>query len=66
MAALSFKWIISNVFQNRLTRHDGLLSVKRSFTEEEWKDYLYKAGVLEYEIIKAPFFRFIILINVNK
>lgn len=33
------------LFPNRLIRHDGLLSIRRAFTRQEWWSYLEAAGI---------------------
>lgn len=53
------------LFRNRLITHDGLISIKRSFTKNEWVSYLKKAGFNKDQYtIKWKFpFRWIITIN---
>ncbi|KAL0486155.1 3 TM domain-containing transmembrane protein [Acrasis kona] len=44
ISVVAYQTIIASMFNNRLTKHDGELSIRRSFTEEEWRYYLKKAG----------------------
>ncbi len=45
LAYRGFDLISSLFFRNRLIRHDGLLSIKRSFIKQEWIDYLTAAQI---------------------
>lgn len=65
LAYLSYFILNPILFRNRLITHDGLLSIKRSFTRSDWISYLHKAGFKEYQYtIKWKFpFRWIITIN---
>jgi 2-polyprenyl-3-methyl-5-hydroxy-6-metoxy-1,4-benzoquinol methylase len=38
------------LFRNRLITHDGLISIKRSFTRKEWILLLKKAGLHDYKL----------------
>ena len=38
------------LFRNRLITHDGLVSIRRSFTRAEWVLLLAKAGITNYKI----------------
>jgi 2-polyprenyl-3-methyl-5-hydroxy-6-metoxy-1,4-benzoquinol methylase len=38
------------LFNNRLISHDGLISIKRSFTYAEWKYLLARANIKNYQI----------------
>ncbi len=44
-ATLGFGFLTPVLFPNRLIWHDGLLSIKRSFTRQEWWNYLDAAGI---------------------
>lgn len=52
-------------FFNRLVRHDGKLSIKRSFKKDEWQDYLSAAQIKEYSIKWHWAFRWIVSIWKN-
>jgi len=43
--------------RNPLTRHDGPLSIRRAYTPPELRWLLQQAGVLEAQILTAPWFR---------
>ena len=42
-------WVVSPLFFNRMTRYDGLLSIKRGFRKAELKNYLKQAGFAEHQ-----------------
>lgn len=67
LAVLAYRYIITPMFENRLTRHDGLMSIQRSFTEREWHRYLTAAGYNEkqFRINWCPVSRFIIYIDLT-
>lgn len=48
--AYVFYAAFSPFFRNRLIIHDGLISIKRGFTRQEWKSLLTKSGIQRYEI----------------
>jgi 2-polyprenyl-3-methyl-5-hydroxy-6-metoxy-1,4-benzoquinol methylase len=58
-------WCISPLFNNRMIRHDGLISIKRSFTRPELENLLRAAGLPEnsWSITWRWGFRFIITIK---
>lgn len=45
LAQIGFKAIAPLLFRNRLISHDGLLSIKRAFTRDDWWRYLDAAGI---------------------
>lgn len=45
LAYLLFSIIAPLFFPNRLILHDGLLSIKRSFTRQDWHSYLQQANI---------------------
>lgn len=45
LATLGFGLLAPVIFRNRLIWHDGLLSIKRSFTRQEWWNFLDAAGI---------------------
>ncbi len=47
--------------RNPLTLHDSTLSVLRAFTPEELRDMAFHAGVQNFEILRRPFFRLILV-----
>lgn len=65
-AYCSFALIAPLLFRNRLITHDGLISIKRGFTKQEWVNYLEKAGFdsNQYEITWKWAFRWMITITV--
>lgn len=59
-----FKSIVCSMFSNPLTQHDGYLSIRRAFTEEDWERILTKANIRQYaKIIWTPALRWIITIE---
>ncbi len=58
-------WLISPLFNNRLIRYDGLLSIKRGFTRPELVDILKAAGFAsrKYKIEWKWAFRWVITID---
>jgi 2-polyprenyl-3-methyl-5-hydroxy-6-metoxy-1,4-benzoquinol methylase len=64
-AWLAFKWISPILFSNRVAIHDGLLSIRKSFTRKEWKNYLMQAGIdpSRYTIKWHWAFRWVVEIN---
>jgi len=60
--AYALFWLVSPLFNNRLIRYDGLLSIKRSFTRKELISYLEVAGIAPdaYSITWYWAFRWII------
>lgn len=65
LAYYSFAAIAPIFFNNRLILHDGLLSIKRGFTKNEWVTYLNVAGIGEnqYKISWNWAFRWIVTIT---
>lgn len=45
-----YKAVSPWLFRNRLITHDGLVSIKRSFTRNEWHALFKRAGIESYEI----------------
>lgn len=45
LASIGFASLVPLLFRNRLIWHDGLLSIKRSFTYKDWLFYLDAAGI---------------------
>lgn len=42
--------------RNRLIQHDGIISIRRSFTRRNWQNLLAKAGIKNYQLkLKFPF-----------
>lgn len=48
--AYYFYKLFSPIFRNRLINHDGLISIKRGFTRQEWKLLLEKANIKQFTI----------------
>lgn len=68
LAIAGFATIAPVFFRNRLIWHDGLLSIRRSFTRQEWKTLLKAANIDEshYTIHWHWAFRWIVIINTAK
>lgn len=67
-AYFGFKLIAKLFFKNRLISHDGLLSIKRSFTKREWINYL-KAAEIPLERCSITWnwaFRWVLHIDASK
>lgn len=45
LATLGFAMLTPLFFRNRLIWHDGLLSIRRAFTKQDWWAYLEAAGI---------------------
>lgn len=65
LAFFLFKMIGPILFKNRLVQHDGPLSVRRGFKNQEWINYLEKAGIHPscYKIKWKFAFRWLVEIN---
>lgn len=65
LALGGFKLLSSLFFNNRLIKHDGLLSIKKAFKHRDWAGYLQKADLnpQEYSIKWHWLFRWIITID---
>lgn len=68
LASLSFKLITPILFPNRLIKHDGLLSIRRSFTRQDWCRYLEAAGINKKacSIIWHWAFRWVVTIDTSR
>ncbi|HRD56139.1 MAG TPA: methyltransferase domain-containing protein [Parachlamydiaceae bacterium] len=68
LAFSSFALISKIFFRNRLIHHDGLLSIKRAFTKQDWIHYLKAACIpLEHCRISWYFaFRWVVHIDASK
>ncbi len=44
-ATLGYSMVVPFFFNNRLIWHDGLLSIRRAFTRQDWWSYLEAAGI---------------------
>jgi 2-polyprenyl-3-methyl-5-hydroxy-6-metoxy-1,4-benzoquinol methylase len=64
MSAIMYRMILASLFDNKLTKHDGEMSIRRSFVQKEWEKYLEKAGYKpsQYTINWRPVNWFIITI----
>lgn len=62
------KIVMPIFFANRLIENDSLLSIKKSFTYNDWIYYLYNAGFKsnDYSIFWHWSFRWIIKVNINE
>jgi 2-polyprenyl-3-methyl-5-hydroxy-6-metoxy-1,4-benzoquinol methylase len=45
-----YKYLSPLLFRNRLITHDGLISIQRGFTRQEWLSLLQKAQIFDYQI----------------
>ncbi len=45
LARLGFAFLVPILFPNRMIFHDGLLSIKRAFTRDDWQRYFKEAGL---------------------
>lgn len=50
LAWVLFGLISPILFQNKMITHDGLLSIKKSFTRKDWLNYLQKAHIPKNQI----------------
>ena len=58
MCSSDLAWVDTQLFtRNRLARHDGPLSVLRSFTTDEFRAMTRSAGLRGVEIQRHPMFR---------
>lgn len=65
LASIGFAAVAPLFFRNRMIWHDGLLSIRRSFTRREWKNILTAAGIDErdYTLSWHWAFRWIVVID---
>jgi len=65
LAYAGFSVIAPLFFRNRLIMHDGLLSIKRAFTRDDWRIFLEQAGFKpsQYTIRWGLAFRWIVTID---
>lgn len=68
LASAGFAALTPFLFPNRMIWHDGLLSIRRSFTREEWRRLLEAAGIAphHYTITWHWAFRWIVIINAEE
>lgn len=68
LAIIGFATIAPLFFRNRLIQHDGLLSIRRSFTRQDWKTLLNAIAIDEnyYTITWHWAFRWIVIIDTAK
>ena len=52
-----FLSLILPLAKSRLTKHDGLVSVRQAYTRRELESLVTKSGFIDYEIIRLPYFR---------
>ncbi len=50
-------WLLTRMFRNRLTRHDGPLSVRRAMSWPEYREFAQDAGVPGITLERLPLFR---------
>ena len=55
---LAMAWVGRPLWRSRLTRHDSVVSVRRSYTPAEFRSLLQQAGPAKVEIARYYFFRF--------
>ena len=68
MATVGFSALAPFLFRNRMIWHDGLLSIRRSFTRRDWWNFLRAAGIDERncQVRWHWAFRWIVVINTLK
>lgn len=68
LATLGFAILTPLFFRNRMIWHDGLLSIRRSFTRQDWVNLLEKAEIdkSNYTITWHWAFRWIVMIDTAK
>lgn len=68
LAIAGFAAISPLFFRNRMIGHDGLLSIRRSFTRKDWQGFLKAANIHEshYTIHWHWAFRWIVTIDITK
>lgn len=50
MAQWLFKLVQPIFFRNQIVKHDGLVSIRRSFKDVDWQSLLSQAGVSSYQL----------------
>ena len=67
LATAGFALLTPFLFRNRVVMHDGLLSIRRAFTKQDWINYLQAAQIpLERCVITWHWpFRWIVFINAD-
>ncbi len=60
-----FKWFRHLLPITSIAKKDGLTAIRRSFTVDEMHEIIKKSGITDYEIIKKPWFRMLVKINLN-
>ena len=60
-----FKWLRHVLPITSIAKKDGLTGIKRSFTIDEMHNIIKKSGITDYEIVKKPWFRMLVKINLN-
>lgn len=51
-------WVITRIFRmNRMTQHDGPVSVMRARTVKEYRELFAKAGFADFHVYRHPFWR---------
>ncbi len=65
LASIGFATLVPIFFRNRLIWHDGLLSIRRAFTRQDWLFYLDRAGIDQeyYTITWHWAFRWVVTID---
>ncbi len=66
LATLGFTTLIPFLFRNRLVTHDGLISIRRAFTRQDWYAYIQAADIpiTHCSITWHWAFRWIVLIHI--
>ncbi len=63
LAYYLYKFLSPILFRNKLITHDGLISIRRGFTRNEWIGLLQKANIQRYQIKWGFPFRWQIIIQ---
>jgi 2-polyprenyl-3-methyl-5-hydroxy-6-metoxy-1,4-benzoquinol methylase len=68
LATMGFAALTPLFFRNRMIWHDGLLSIRRSFTRQDWKAFLKAANIPEndFTITWHWAFRWIVMIDTTR
>ena len=60
-----FKWLRHLLPISAIAKEDKLTAIKRSFTIDEIHNILRSSGITDYKIIKKPWFRMLVKVNLN-
>jgi hypothetical protein len=68
LATVGFATLVPLFFRNQMIWHDGLLSIRRAFTRQDWITFLKSAGIADsdYTLTWHWAFRWIVIIHTAK